>query len=281
MPVTRPPAGVGAGYGEYPATVGALPPLGWTLPTPPEGIPVVVLPQQPPGEVRWEETEQRRGGAGLGILIGVVVACLLLGLGAAAWFLLGQSDDEGSGTDGALAGRAGGVSAAAELEPVEDAEDAPPTTSSAPSPPPEDPQAQAEADAVAELNARAQADIGRVVLDGHWVAQLASKSVGTNDPLQVAANGTHDFFGTDILLEHEALLQQVGGFADVLLLHSTDFGKRSVDAAGRPYWVTLADPGYFASSADVVAWCSETFPTMTAEQLANACVPRTLEPPHD
>lgn len=82
--------GYSAGYGEYPATVGALPPLGWTLPTPPEGIPVVVVPKPlaPPmgGGVRSPEQdaaqERKGGGQGLLILISVLVACLVLGAGA-------------------------------------------------------------------------------------------------------------------------------------------------------------------------------------------------------
>ncbi|WP_029430289.1 hypothetical protein [Blastococcus sp. URHD0036] len=258
-----PEAGPGAGYGEYPAMVGALPPLGWTLPTPPEGIPVVVPGQQP-------EPEAGRGGAGLGILIGVLVAFLVLGIGALTWFLLAGADGDGS-TDGALGGHSGGVTSPADVQPVGDDEEGTGTG----------PAADPEADAVAELDALAAADAARVDLDGRWVAQLASKSVGTTDPLQVAANGSHVFYGTDILLEHQALLQEVGGAADVLLLTSTDFGKRAVDGAGRPYWVTLADPGWFTSSEDVVAWCADLYPTMTAEQLANSCAPRTLDLPHD
>lgn len=41
-----------------------------------------------------------------------------------------------------------------------------------------------------------------MVLDGRWVAQLASKTFGISDPLQIAENGSHTSFGIDVLAEH-------------------------------------------------------------------------------
>jgi hypothetical protein len=112
------------------------------------------------------------------------------------------------------------------------------------------------------------------------VAQVASKSVGITDPLQVAANGTHTFYAVDILAESRAAVATVGDPSSVLVLQSVDFGKRSHATDGRPYWVTLVDAG-FSSSDDVDLWCARTYPTLTAEQLANSCAARTLTPPHD
>ncbi|MBM7806993.1 hypothetical protein JOD57_002830 [Geodermatophilus bullaregiensis] len=64
------------------------------------------------------------------------------------------------------------------------------------------------------------------------------------------------------------------------MLLSTDFGRRSAAADGDPYWVTLVEAG-FGSSDDVDAWCASAYPELSAEQLANTCVPRTLTEPHD
>jgi hypothetical protein len=47
--------------------------------------------------------------------------------------------------------------------------------------------------ALTTLQQRHAASLSRLVLDGRWVAQVASKSIGIVDPLQIAANGTHTF----------------------------------------------------------------------------------------
>ena len=151
---------------------------------------------------------------------------------------------------------------------------APAPTSDVPTPP------TAEEAALAELQARRAESLNRVVLDGRWVAQVASKSVGITDPLQTAANGTNTFYAVDILIESQAASATASVPWAVYLLQGTDFGKRSVGPDGRPYWVTLVDEG-FSSDAEVEAWCASTFSTLTPEQLANACAARTLAPPHD
>lgn len=295
-PASGPMPAASPGYG-YPAP-GGLPPQGWTAPQP--QLPVNAPAQfahAPATDPGWQvpgpapaSPAPRRGRMGLGVLVGVLVACLVLGAGAVAWFVFLQPEDETSASpsssttdgDSGLGAKEGSVpapSAAGTGEGSGTTEG--PGTGSSPSTSttsaaPVDPQQAA----VAELDALARAGQASTMLDGRWVAQLASKSDGIFDPLQVAQNGTHYFYGTDILFEHETLVQTVGGSADVFVLFSTDFGQRSTDAAGRPYWVTLADGG-FASREAVLAWCERTFPTLSAEERANACVPRTLEPPHD
>jgi hypothetical protein len=147
-----------------------------------------------------------------------------------------------------------------------------PTASAAAAVPPEQ-------QALSELESLRSASLSRLVLDGRWVAQVASKSVGITDPLQVAANGTHTFYAVDILAESKAAVSSVAS-SSVLVLRSTDFGKRSYAADGQGYWVTVVDVG-FTSSDQVEAWCASTYSTLTPEQLANACAARTLAPPHD
>jgi hypothetical protein len=68
--------------------------------------------------------------------------------------------------------------------------------------------------------------------------------------------------------------------SSVLVLQSGDFGKRSFAADGQPYWITVVDAG-FSGSDRVRSWCAQTFSSLSGEQLENACVPRTLSPPHD
>ncbi len=279
-PATGPASGqfpaVGPGYG-HPA------PQGWT--PPPAADPAAHHAAPPAGGVRWEQPyapapgPRRRKG---GVLLVVLVAALVLGAGAGTWYLVSQPDEGSSSADGAAPdGPGGSAPAPAEVGTAkEDAEPADPDRGGSPTPsssaaPPADP----EAEAVALMDALAAEGRAAVSLDGRWVAQLASKSVGTTDPLQVAANGTHVFRGTDILAEHQGLEQLVGGSAYVFVLHSTDFGRISTDDYGRPYWVTLADAA-FGSREEVLAFCAQTFPTLTVQELANACVPRTLEPSH-
>jgi hypothetical protein len=136
-----------------------------------------------------------------------------------------------------------------------------------------------EEQALAELQTLRAGSLPRLVTDDRWVAQVASKSVGITDPLQTAANGTHTFYAVDILAESRATTQSVPA-SSVLVLQSTDFGKRSYASDGQPYWITVVDAG-FGSSDQVKAWCASTYPTLNAQQLADACAARTLSPPHD
>jgi hypothetical protein len=44
--------------------------------------------------------------------------------------------------------------------------------------------------------------------------------------------------------------------------------------------VTIVDAG-FGSADGVNAWCAQTYAALSPAELANACAPRTLSPPHD
>jgi hypothetical protein len=140
------------------------------------------------------------------------------------------------------------------------------------------PTASPEERALQALGDLRQRSLQGLVLDGRWAAQVASKSVGITDPLQVAQNGTHTFYAVDILAESVAV-REVAPPAAILVLQSTDFGKFSVARDGQPYWVTLVDLR-FGSSDAVKEWCAAAFEHLNAEQLANACAPRTLTPSH-
>jgi hypothetical protein len=148
----------------------------------------------------------------------------------------------------------------------------------APTPPA--PTRTPEEKALTTLQQRHVASLSRLVLDGRWVAQVASKSIGIVDPLQVAANGTHTFYAADILAEIDAVTRTVSDPSSVLVLQSGDFGKRSFAADRQPYWITVVDAG-FSGSDSVRSWCAQTFSSLSGEQLDDACVPRTLSPPHD
>ena len=119
-------------------------------------------------------------------------------------------------------------------------------------------------------------DVTRLVLDGRYAAQLASKVPGIVDPFQVAANGSHTFYATDILVEHVEVRNAALG-APVLLVLSTDFGNRS-RYNGEPLWVTLAMLGYPTADA-VTAWCQAQLPQLSGEALRNRCLPRRMDPP--
>jgi hypothetical protein len=133
-----------------------------------------------------------------------------------------------------------------------------------------------EASALAELNRLRAEDLPTVRFDGRYVAQLASKSVGISDPYQIAANGTHTFYASDILAEHEALRNGDNPGARVVLVLSTDYGHRQL-YRGQPLWVTFA-LGSFDSPDAVASWCRSRFPQLTGYVLTNQCTARTLVP---
>ncbi len=136
----------------------------------------------------------------------------------------------------------------------------------------------AEATALDTLNRIHSQDLATVQLDGRYVAQLASKSVGIVDALQTAAAGSHVFLASDILAEHEALRGGDNAGARVVLLLSTDYGAQQL-YQGQPLWVTFAIAD-FASADAVDAWCANRFPTLSGDAMANQCVARRLEPVH-
>ena len=224
--------------------------------------------------------EPGRGGAERGLLIALALVLVAAAAGAGTWLVLrGQGSGQSAGPVAVTplvnsperhigSSGVGGASV-----PTASAPAAP--TASAPA----GPTVTTEDQALAELAVLRDRSLPRLVTDGRWVAQVASKSVGITDPLQTAANGSHTFYATDILAESRTATSSVPDSA-VLVLQGTDFGKRSSAGDGRPYWITVVDEG-FTSSDQVDAWCASTYPTLVAEQLANACAARTLVPPHD
>jgi hypothetical protein len=189
-----------------------------------------------------------------------------------------EDDDAGSGATGSAPGppSSSAPATSAAPTPAPAPASAVPTSGAGPTTPPVLTEAQAEA----ELRILRAQSLSRLDLDGRWVAQLASKAVGITDPLQVAANGTHTFYAWDILAESQDLAHRASSPAAVSVLTSDDFGKRSHWTDGQPYWVTLVDEG-FGSGDEVRLWCARAFPTLSQQQLANACVARTLSRPHD
>lgn len=119
-----------------------------------------------------------------------------------------------------------------------------------------------------------QQSLAQLRLDGRWIVELSAKRPGISDPLQIAANGTHTFYFTDILALHESLEQRLPD-VDVLLLRRADWGKQ-----GRDLWFTIADPGGLGSKESAQAWCAGRFPELSGEALANQCTPRELLPPY-
>jgi len=268
VPAPRPPVG------SPPPMTGpqrqfSPPPAGYA------GQPFVVPPQAAP------PSRGAGSSATRGVLIALALVLVAGAAGGTTWFVLrdnGTSQQEATntfdaplteaapGNGGALPGGAsvGGAPTASAV----------PTTSA-----PATPTAMTEQQALTELQTLRSASLPRLVTDDRWVAQVASKSVGITDPLQTAANGTHTFYAVDILADSEAQTASVPA-SSVLVLQSTDFGKRSYSSDGQAYWITVVDEG-FGSSEQVKAWCASTYPSLTPEQLANACAARTLSPPHD
>ena len=204
------------------------------------------------------------------VLIGGLVAALVLAVGlGVGWRLRGQGQ-AGSATMPPASGAAGTTSS---TDPTTSPTPTPTTTvSPTPTVSPEDA-------AAGQLSALRSASLATLVLDGRWVAQVASKSVGITDPLQTAQNGTHQFFTVDILAEHVRLQSIAGDPSRVLLLQAGDFGKHAVSPDGRPYWVTVVDLG-FGSSSEVKSWCGQVFAALSPAARDDACAPRALTPPH-
>jgi hypothetical protein len=256
----------------HPATP-ALPAPGVPYGAPPQGMPGYGPPPYgtpPPGS-----RPTRRGGNSLllGVLVGVLLAGLVLVVVLVAVPGRGTSDASATGAPGGVTGAASS-SAPAPRTSVSRTTSAAPTTSALPTP-----TVSPEEQALEQLESLRSASLVTLRLDDRWVAQVASKSVGITDPLQVAANGSHTFLAADILAEVEQAQARAGG-QRMLVVQSTDFGKRSYGPNGQPYWVTLVDGG-FSSSDDVRSWCARTYYELDATALANACAPRTLGAPHD
>jgi hypothetical protein len=231
------------------------------------------------GPLRWPPAPKAASAGELssgrdrGSLIVVLLALAVLA-GSIGVFWLEQFQDDGAATVSAAEG---------------DAEPVPPTDGQVLSETPPPPSSQQEPTAspetgipedaaLAELEALRAQSLTGLVLDGRWVAQMASKSVGLTAALQTAQNGTNTFYAADILAESLAVQSLVTDPSQVLVLHSVDFGRALTAPDGQPFWVTLVDGG-FGSSADVQAWCAQTYPDLDPAALVDRCVPRTLTPP--
>ncbi len=133
----------------------------------------------------------------------------------------------------------------------------------------------AEGAALTVLQTTASGHQGQLnaAVDAHlWVAQLSSKYVGINDPLQTTAAGSHAFNAVDILAEYRQLSGRIPD-ATVIVADSRTFGKK-VSYNGLPFWRMLALSPAFSSNDAVVAWCARTFPELTGTALTNQCLPQ-------
>lgn len=219
----------------------------------------------------------RKAGQNRGLLLGALALVLVLAVGGGVGWLI-----RGQGTETKQAATVDTPTAAAPSEvTTQEPQSATPsleTPSPSAAPTTVDPLSSEQA-ALAELGNLRTESLQGLQLDGRWVAQLASKSVGITDPLQTAHNGSHTFYAVDILAESDTARATVPSSNRVLVLSSTDFGKYSTAPDGQPYWVTLVDGGFTSSDA-VKAWCAATYPSLDPTSLNNACAPRTLSPSH-
>lgn len=134
-----------------------------------------------------------------------------------------------------------------------------------------------EQQALAALQQQRTTDAAAAVPQGQWVAKLASRYVGMQDPGSTSDAGNHTFVATDILAEHQQLRAGANFGAQILLVSSTDFGAKET-AAGKPLWVTVATDG-FRSANRVNRWCQRRFANLSQEQVAAVCTPIRLDKP--
>jgi hypothetical protein len=267
------PAPAGQRWAASKARQPAAPPLASVPPlstAPVSGFPTLPEPSAA-GAATRSPAPARTAGAGRGVLLGFLAAVVVLAAGAGVGWLVWGQDAEPTSTATAGAEADTGSDAVADQPTADVVPPAVPTV--------EAPVISPEDEALQELGALREQSLQGLWLDQRWVAQVASKSVGISDPLQTAQNGSHTFYAVDILAESDAARATASNPSAVLVLHSTDFGKRSTAPDGQPYWVTLYDGG-FGSSDAVKVWCASTYPSLDPAALANACAPRTLSPPH-
>ncbi|MCU7722664.1 hypothetical protein ODJ79_02955 [Actinoplanes sp. KI2] len=140
-----------------------------------------------------------------------------------------------------------------------------------------DPTGESTVDPIAQLETYYAQDRSSVSFDGQYAAQIASKYPGITDSLQTTDSGSHTFQAADILAEFERLRDSHGSTDHpVVLLKSTDYGKHQIKD-GHFLWVTFA-LGDFPSAQSVVDWCNAQFGDLTADELADQCAVRRLEP---
>jgi len=225
----------------------------------------------------------------LALIVGLVLVLMLAGGGA--WYLFGRTPDNPVPTDASATGDVGDGGGGAAVPPtVEDTEETPtysdpptedvttdPTTDPTDDPT-DDPTVDPEQAAVDQLDQIAEQDLAQVTLDNRYVAQIASKYPGIDDPIQTTESGSHTFQATDILAEYQRLRSGPGnGSARIVLLKSTDFGKRQL-VDNQPLYVTFAI-GNFGSAQAVRSWCARRFPGLSGNALADQCAVRRLRPP--
>ncbi|GIE34335.1 hypothetical protein Ait01nite_073800 [Actinoplanes italicus] len=134
-----------------------------------------------------------------------------------------------------------------------------------------------EAEALAELDRIRLQDLAAISFESQFVAQIASKYPGIEDPLQKAADGSHIFQASDVLAEHRRLRSQHAATEHpVILLKSTDYGKRQL-VDGRALWITLVT-GDFPDKQSVLDWCATHFGHLPSDELKNHCDSRNLRP---
>jgi len=233
--------------------------------TPPAAADPAGAPAATP-DVRVHRAPRRRPRG----LLALQLSAAVLGVALVALVAVLALRSGGSPGAGPTAAPAPGTSAPV-TSPPGTADSGPPSTGGA-----SGPAATDDAAALRELQALRAQGLAAHPPRGQWAAQLAAKSIGTTDPAQVAANGSHTFYAGDILVQSRRIAAGPAG-ADVFVLRSDDYGKGSVDARGNPYWTTLA-AGPFASAADVRTWCDSVFGDVPAATRGNACLPRQLLP---
>jgi hypothetical protein len=231
-------------------------------PPPSASVPPDVIPAPPDGRVP-------RSSAPRGTLIGVALLTVLV-IGVTVWVV--QSPDGAGGSFPAAPTRSGAALDPSDHTPAED--DPAPAEQADPESPPDDSTTLSEPDALNALQDLRRDSRSQTDLDGHYVAQLASKYPGLVSPKETSPSGDHEFTADEILTEHQKLQNRFG--SNIILLLSTDYGKRQ-KLDGQALWVTFFDDR-FSGSAEVTAWCRQSFPELSGGDLANACTPRTLRP---
>ena len=225
--------------------------------------PAMAVPIPSPVSVR---TPSSTSSSRLPIVIVAAATVLVLVVGTVvALQVFGSTPGSNAGT--------GPVSAPTD-QPAYQPTEPPPVPTETSTPTAEPTTTNPEANALASLNQLRSGDLPSVPMNGQYVAQLASKVVGITDPMQTTAAGSHTFAAVDILAEHLALRNGDNRGARVVLLLSTDFGKRQL-YQGRALWVTFA-LGDFGTADEVRTWCAGRFPTLSGNVLVNQCAPRRL-----
>jgi hypothetical protein len=218
------------------------------------------------------------------LFIGLLVVVVLLAIGGVAAVVLhGRSEEPATFSEPAVTDPAAPDStvtdpAAPDSTVTDPAAPDPTVTTDTPTPAPTETPSAADPEeaALAELTALHNQDSSAVTFDGRYAAQLASKSVGIVDPMQTTESGSHRFGAADILAEHEALRNAMSGSARIVLVLSTDYGKRQL-YQGKPLWITFA-LGRFPTKQAAVSWCATQFPQFSGDELKNHCDARKLNP---